>query len=253
MFDAGENNHSTGLTDLASGNYQCSASILLVEDDETLNHQLTILLENQHYHVTSLACGAQALEALKASTFDLIVLDINLPNVDGFGLLNYIRSFSNTPTIMLTAYGAEEHRIKGLRYGADDYISKPCNFEEVSLRIDAVLRRSQLQPAPPTTRYFNYQELTLDKQLHQVLIKSREQEQLVTLTPIQFKLLWVLTQNSGNVLTKPYLYQVVLEREFSLYDRSLDMHLSRVRKVLIQHGMDNQRIRTVHGKGYLIK
>ncbi|GAK84212.1 copper-sensing two-component system response regulator CpxR [Vibrio ponticus] len=252
MFDSGgiSSSYSGEIENVSSHR---STSILLVEDDITLNHQLTILLENKGYIVRSFHCGAEALSELKHNTFDLVVLDINLPNVDGFGLLNYIRSHSKMPAIMLTAYGAEEHRIQGLRFGADDYISKPCNFEEVSLRIEAVLRRTQNQTLPSSSRYLTYQELSLDKQKYQVTVDSEKGNHAVTLTPIQFKLLWVLVQNSDQVQSKPYLYQAVLEREFSQYDRSLDMHLSRVRKLLTQHGMDKDRIKTIHGKGYLLK
>ncbi|MFM2588078.1 response regulator transcription factor [Vibrio sp. TBV020] len=225
-------------------------AILLVEDDPLLNQQLTALLQTQQYQVTNLDCGALALSALSQQQFDLVILDINLPEVDGFGLLNYIRAHSNTPVVMLTAYGAEEHRIRGLRYGADDYISKPCNFTEVSLRIEAILRRSGVNPSANSNRYLEYQELKLDRHEYEVTVEGSSK---VTLTPIQFKLLWTLVQNYGSVQSKPYLYQMVLEREFSPYDRSLDMHLSRIRKSLVQLGMPQDRIQTMHGKGYLIR
>ena len=123
MFEGGGrlsfNDHKS-YGQILSGN---EPSILLVEDDRHLNQQLTSLLQDSRYQVTNLDCGAEALNCLKQSNFDLIILDINLPEVDGFGLLNFIRFHSNTPVIMLTAYGAEEHRIRGLRYGADDYLS----------------------------------------------------------------------------------------------------------------------------------
>ncbi|MDA0148207.1 response regulator transcription factor [Vibrio sp. LaRot3] len=233
---------------------QTSTSILLVEDDPALNHQLSSLLCSQHYQVTSLDCGEKALNVLSDHHFDLVLLDINLPKVDGFEILNVIRGRTKTPVVMLTAYGAEEHRIKGLRYGADDYISKPCNFEEVSLRIEAVLRRTQqASNVTPSSRYLSHQELTLDRHQHTVTVNNEESSQDVVLTPIQFKLLWTLVQNSGQVQSKPYLYQAVLERDFSPYDRALDMHLSRIRKTLTSLGMSQDRIKTVHGKGYLVK
>ncbi|WP_185067001.1 response regulator transcription factor [Vibrio ponticus] len=252
MFDVGSSNSYLSTKDMGTSIYEREASILLVEDDETLSHQLTMLLRNQHYRVMTLRCGSEALNTLKQQHFDLIILDINLPNIDGFELLSYIRSYSTTPTIMLTAFGAEEHRIQGLRFGADDYISKPCNFEEVSLRIEAVLRRTQFQNSI-SVRYLEYKELTLDKQRQEVMVNGNLGKQVVTLTATQFQLLWVLTKNHGVIQNKPYLYQAVLEREFSLYDRSLDMHLSRIRKTLTQNGMDKERIKTVHGKGYLLK
>jgi len=225
-------------------------SILLVEDDLLLNQQLTALLQTHDYQVTNLQCGALALTALSQQKFDLVILDINLPEVDGFGLLNYIRAHSETPVIMLTAFGAEEHRIRGLRYGADDYISKPCNFTEVSLRIEAILRRSGVHSSTNSNRYLTHQELKLDRHEYEVTVDGYKK---VTLTPIPFKLLWTLVQNHGSVQSKPYLYQMVLEREFSPYDRSLDMHLSRIRKSLVNLGMPQDRIQTIHGKGYLVR
>ncbi|WP_099607782.1 response regulator transcription factor [Vibrio coralliilyticus] len=250
MFEGGGrlsfNDHKS-YGQILSGN---EPSILLVEDDRHLNQQLTSLLHDSRYQVTNLDCGAEALNCLKQSNFDLIILDINLPEVDGFGLLNFIRFHSNTPVIMLTAYGAEEHRIRGLRYGADDYISKPCNFTEVSLRIEAILRRTGHNQASSSNRYQEYKELKLDKNELAVTVNESAP---ITLTPIQFKLLWTLVANHGAVQSKPFLYQVVLERDFSSYDRSLDMHLSRVRKSLVALGMSSERIQTVHGKGYLLR
>nr|WP_241210363.1 response regulator transcription factor [Vibrio ichthyoenteri] len=252
MFDALPAG-STTTSSFDSENSTSPLSILLVEDDINLNHQLTALLQSEHYCVSNVECGAKALTLLKMRQFDLILLDVNIPNIDGFGLLKYVRSHSRTPVIMLTAYGAEEHRIKGLRYGADDYISKPCNFEEVKLRIEAVLRRTQQLAAPTSSRYLSYQELTLDRQTYQVTVTSENHEEPLVFTPIQFKLLWTLIQHKGSVQSKPFLYQAVLEREFSPYDRALDMHLSRVRKQLSALGMAQGRIQTVHGKGYIIK
>ncbi|NOI79062.1 response regulator transcription factor [Vibrio tubiashii] len=250
MFDGSVNSSSFDSSEITHTTSASAPSILLVEDDELLNKQLTALLKSRSYSVTNLMCGAKALSALSQSQFDLIILDVNLPEVDGFGLLNYIRAHSNTPVIMLTAFGAEEHRIRGLQFGADDYISKPCNFTEVSLRIDAILRRSGYNASPSSNRYLEHHELKLDRHEYEVSVQDANK---VTLTPIQFKLLWTLVQNHGAVQSKPYLYQMVLEREFSPYDRSLDMHLSRVRKTLTAMGMPQDRIQTVHGKGYLVR
>ncbi|WP_045497197.1 response regulator transcription factor [Vibrio hyugaensis] len=228
-------------------------SILLVEDDPDLNLQLTGLLKEQKYHVISMFSGDGGVNAFQQQSFDLVILDVNLPNLDGFEVLNVIRSQSQTPVVMLTAYGAEEYRIQGLKCGADDYITKPCNFTEVSLRIEAILRRTQLIKQTNSASHLSDRELLLDKQTHTVTLHHRLDMEPIRLTPIQFKLLWTLIENREEVLTKPFLYQSVLERQFSQYDRALDMHLSRVRKRLIAEGMSNDRIQTVHGKGYIFK
>lgn len=237
-----------------SSNLQATnQSILLVEDDPDLNLQLTGLLKEQKYHVISMFNGNDGVKAFQQQSFDLVILDVNLPNLDGFEVLNVIRSQSQTPVVMLTAYGAEEYRIQGLKCGADDYITKPCNFTEVSLRIEAILRRTQLVKQPNSPSHLNDRELLLDKQTHSVSLHHRPGMGPIQLTPIQFKLLWTLIDHRGEVLSKPFLYQSVLERQFSQYDRALDMHLSRVRKRLIADGMSNDRIQTVHGKGYIFK
>lgn len=230
-----------------------SYSILLAEDDPELNHRLTSLLNEQGYIVTSKFSGDDALNAFHNDAFDLVMLDVNLPNLDGFELLNVIRAQSQTPVVMLTAYGAEEFRIQGLKSGADDYITKPCNFTEVSLRIEAILRRTQITQQTNSPSQLSDREITLDKQDHTVLINQNPGMEPIQLTPIQFKLLWTLVENANEVLTKPFLYQTVLEKQFSQYDRALDMHLSRIRKRLIAEGMSNDRIQTVHGKGYIFK
>lgn len=258
MFDSPSfPDHESGFTTKSE---QPEFEILLVEDDLELNTQLTRLLQAQHYKVSTETCGLKALERLKTGWFDLIILDVDLPEVDGFGLLQYIREKSTTPVMMLTASGAEEHRIRGLKSGADDYVTKPCSFTEVQLRIEAILRRTAPQYSPYNRTLQSLDsELSLDRSSHQVQVLKDpssalcQDSEAIQLTPVQFKLLWTLVQNKGQALSKAYLYQAVLERDYSQYDRSLDMHLSRIRKKLVSHGMDAERIQTLYGKGYLFK
>lgn len=222
---------------------------LFVEDDTFLNHQITSLLTSKGYRVTSVHSGEQALKTLKTHHFDLILLDIQLPHINGLDLLRYIRSTINKPVIMLTAYAAEEHRITGLQLGADDYISKPCNFTELLLRIEAVLRRVYAHSPVDSHQSFTYKEISLNKVTCSVVVCGVE----VELTHLQFNLLWTLAYHHGVVQNKPLLYQMVLDREYSQYDRSLDMHISRIRKRLCAAGMPVDRIKTLHGKGYLLQ
>ncbi|WP_238322341.1 response regulator transcription factor [Vibrio mexicanus] len=121
------------------------------------------------------------------------------------------------------------------------------------MRIEAILRRTQITQQTNSPSQLSDREITLDKQDHTVLINQNPSMEPIQLTPIQFKLLWTLVENANEVLTKPFLYQTVLEKQFSQYDRALDMHLSRIRKRLIAEGMSNDRIQTVHGKGYIFK
>jgi two-component system response regulator PfeR len=223
------------------------AKLLVIEDDPSLNNQLTSLLRQRDFEVEQQFDGEKGLLTAMQKKFDLILLDVLLPKRDGFSILNALRKNDSTPIIMLTACGAEEERIKGLSRGADDYLPKPFNMEELLLRIEAILRRCGAMLSSYQAQF--------KIQTEGLMLNRREQtthfmEKAVQLTPIQFKLLWVLASHKDEILNKPFLYQLVLEREFSAYDRSLDMHVSRVRKKLVSVGMPQERIRTVHGGGY---
>ncbi|MBF8222883.1 response regulator transcription factor [Halomonas sp. 328] len=220
--------------------------LLVIEDDPSLNDQIARLLESKGYRVAQSLEGEGGLIAALSQAFDLILLDARLPRLSGFEVLERLRHTHQTP-VMLTACGAEEERIRGYRRGADDCLPKPFDFTELHLRIEALLRRtlgSPTQPSPPN-------ELRLGPlRLDRSRLAAHYGDTAIPLTPIQFRLLWVLLLHRGEVLSKPYLYQRVLEREFCRYDRSLDMHLSRVRRKLVDAGMAADRLQTVHGKGY---
>ncbi len=224
-----------------------AARILIIEDDESLNEQLGNLLRSKGFHTTQHHDGQEGLLAALRGQFDLILLDVLLPTLDGFSVLSRLRKRLLTPVMMLTACGAEAERIEGYSQGADDYLPKPFNFKEMMLRIEALLRRSRVSlQANPTRRELRVAKLLLNR----IEQKAWYGEQELVFTPIQFRLLWVLVENRNEVLTKPYLYQMVLERGFSYYDRSLDMHLSRVRRKLVDAGLGTECLITVHGKGY---
>ena len=223
------------------------ARILIIEDDRILNGQIAEILRENGHRTDQYYEGENGLMAAISQQFDLILLDVRLPRTDGFSLLNRLRKTHQTPVMMLTACGAEEERITGYSQGADDYLSKPFNTTELLLRIDALLRRTmKVSSAPSTNHELTVDTLYLNRHHQSVSVKERP----ITITPIQFKLLWMLITHQSEVLSKPYLYQLVLEREFSPYDRSLDMHLSRVRRKLTQAGIAADRLQTVHGKGY---
>ena len=216
--------------------------ILIVEDDQSLSDQLSGLLASRGYHVVQRYEGDQALVTALGQR-----LDVLLPRMNGFEFLEKLRKTRQTPVMMLTACGAEQERIMGYQQGADDYVPKPFSFTELLLRIEALLRRTlgeTDQRADPAT--LSAGELKLDRHAMTVSVQGDP----VALTPIQFRLLWILVLHQSEALSKPYLYQVVLEKEFSRYDRSLDMHLSRVRRKLVEAGVAGDRLQTVHGKGY---
>ncbi|MBE0363347.1 hypothetical protein PULV_a3542 [Pseudoalteromonas ulvae UL12] len=219
-------------------------SILIIEDDLALNEQISALLAHKGFSVHSEHDGLEGLHVAERQFFNLILLDVKLPRLMGYELLAQLRKTQQTPVIMLTAFGAEEHRIKGLSLGADDYLSKPFNIEELLLRIDAILRRTS---APLPQAHGNAQS---DICFNDTQMLAQYRQKHIELTPIQFNLLKTLVKNNKSPLSKQYLYQHVLKREYSQYDRSLDMHLSRVRKKCVQVGMPAHFITTLHGKGY---
>lgn len=222
-------------------------SILVIEDDHALNGQIAQLLGSRGYHTHQCFEGESGLLSAVSHRFDLILLDVLLPKLNGFEILNRLRKTHQTPVMMLTACGAEEERITGYSRGADDYVPKPFSFTELVLRIEALLRRSRgSHDTRSDLDTMEVGKLRLDRTSLSVVYGEAD----VSLTQIQFRLLWVLVLHQGEALSKPYLYQLVLEKEFSRYDRSLDMHLSRVRRKLVNAGMAADRLQTVHGKGY---
>lgn len=223
-------------------------NILLVEDDKILNQQLTGLLANKGYNVEQSFDGEDGL--LKASSHEhqLILLDVMLPKRDGFSLLKVLRQSCQTPVIMVTAKNAEEERILGFSHGADDYVAKPFSTTELLLRIEALLRRIHQTEPTASSVQFSVDGLTINVKDQTVIVENER----LDFTPIQFKLLWELIANHGETLSKAYLYQKVLNRNIGAYDRSLDMHLSRVRRKLNEANWQGERLQTSHGKGYCL-
>ncbi|PKM18258.1 MAG: DNA-binding response regulator [Gammaproteobacteria bacterium HGW-Gammaproteobacteria-15] len=218
-------------------------TLLLIEDDAQMREQLQLLLHSHGYQLDIAADGETGASMALTGSYDLVLLDIRLPDIDGFNVLQLMRQRANTPVIVLSACGAEADRIQGFTHGADDYLAKPYSFAELLLRIEAVLRRSQPQAA---VWQLQYQELTLDRRLQ----KASCFAQYLPLTPVEFRLLWALVQQPQQVLSKRVLYPLVLDRTFTEHDRSLDMHLSRLRKKLASCGFNSERLVTLHGKGF---
>ena len=224
-----------------------ASRILIIEDDITLSAQIAELLQGRGFMTQQCHDGEQGLLTALQQKFDLILMDVLIPGMNGFSVLEQLRKVKQTPVMMVTARGAEQERILGYSSGADDYLPKPFSFTEMLVRIEALLRRSFRNEKPSVPgNSLKADSLTLDrsKQL------SEYEGVSVSLTPSQFKLLWVLVENRHQVLSKALLYQTVLDKPFSRYDRSLDMHLSRVRKKLEEVGMPPDKLATVHGKGY---
>lgn len=223
-----------------------TANLLIIEDDQAVNQLISQNLKADGYDVTSIFDGAKGIELALAQPFDLILLDLMIPSVDGLAVLSKIREYKQTPVLILSARGGEQDRIVGFRSGADDYLVKPFSIPELSLRIEAILRRTQ-QPRAEVPA--SNPHIRLNHSNGNVSIKGHK----IPFTPLEFNLLDVLMQGAGSVLTKAYLYQAVLCREYSRYDRTLDMHISKIRKKLSAAGLAINTIKTVRGQGYMLE
>ena len=226
-------------------------NILIIEDDHGLSEELAAQLGESGYQARQCYDGHSGLAAALNDHFSLILLDVLLPGLDGFALLNRLRRVCSTPVIMLTARGAEEDRISGFKCGADDYLPKPFSITELMLRIDAVIRRSAGVSAirPDTQMQLHFDSLQLDKTGQRATCA----DQPLDLTDMEFRLLWMLIECRGEVQSKSHLYQQLMQRPFSRYDRSIDMHISNLRRKLRQAGFPASRLVTMHGQGYCLK
>ena len=220
--------------------------ILLIDDDIELCEMLTTYLGRHDLRVSAVHRGDDGLEAARSRAWPVILLDVMLPGKDGFEVLKEIRTFSTGSVLLLTARGDEVDRIVGLEMGADDYLPKPFSARELLARIRAVRRRSAT-PAPASeASALIIEDLVLDPAARTV----RQNGALIDLTDVEFALLEVLMRSPGKVVQREGLAEGVLGRKFNPFDRSLDMHVSRLRKKLAVDGDTDDRIKTVRGTGY---
>ena len=224
--------------------------VLLVDDDTALCELLQEYLQQENLEVDLVHRGDQVLAATESTHYDLIVLDVMLPGLTGTEVLKQIRKNSTLPILMLTARGDDIDRIIGLEMGADDYLPKPCNPRELLARIRAILRRTQ---AHDDTEH-GIQPLQLDDlDLVPATRTLKAGGTPVELTSTEFSLLHILMDSAGRIVSKEKLSEDGLGRPLGRYDRSIDMHLSNIRRKLGPDAEGETRIETVRGKGYLIK
>jgi len=223
--------------------------ILVIDDDTELCELLTDYLNGQGFAVETVNQGEQGAQQALAGHYELVVLDVMLPGLNGFDVLRKIRQESRVPVIMLTARGDDVDRIVGLEMGADDYLAKPFNPRELVARIRAIQRRFEAaQPAASgTPDELKVGDVTLCRSNRTV---KRNGEQ-VDLTSVEFNLLEVLLARAGQVVSREVLVEEVLGRQLSAYDRSIDVHVSALRKKLGHLSGGTERIRTVRSVGYL--
>jgi two-component system response regulator CpxR len=222
--------------------------LLLADDDVELGALLAEYLGREGFTVDLAHDGDAALAAAQQGGYDLVVLDVMMPKRNGFDVLRALRASSRVPVLMLTARGEDVDSIVGLELGADDYLAKPCNPRVLVARIRAVLRRAESAAAGAARgETLAVGDVELDPSSRSVQQHGRP----VELTSTEFSVLDALLRRAGEVVSKAELSQAALGRELGRYDRSLDMHVSNLRKKLGPDAHGDERIKTVRGVGYL--
>lgn len=224
-------------------------SIVVVDDDERLRNLVRMHLENAGYHVTTLADGRKLKHTMIETKIDLVVLDLNLPYDDGLSICRQLRGNSNIPVLMLTARGDAVDRIVGLEMGADDYLPKPFSPRELVARIGAILRRTKadasfdaFEIASKFGKYvFDHQQMTLTRE-----------GQAVPLSPTEARLLAILAQHAGEPLSRDALMILSRGRHHEPFDRTIDVQIGRLRKLIEDDPAKPRYLQTVWGKGYAL-
>lgn len=214
--------------------------LLIIEDDKDIQELLKFFLEDNGYHVTIASDGMEGITEFHKKQFDLILLDIMLPKIDGYTVCELLRKETEIPIIIVTALTSEEDQIRGLDLQADDYITKPFSMPVLLRKISAVLRRSS---GTKISSSLNYRDLTLDVDNYRAYVKEKQ----IDLTKREFEILKELLENQGRILTREMLLERVWQYEFYGNDRVVDNHIKNLRKKL---GVDY--IETIKGVGYRI-
>jgi two-component system phosphate regulon response regulator OmpR len=221
--------------------------LLLIDDDARLAAMVSDYLGAAGLVIDRSLTGREGLAALERTSFDAVILDVMLPDIDGFELCRVIRARAQTPILMLTARGDETDRIVGLELGADDYLPKPFNPRELLARLRAILRRGPL-PQPRGAATLRFGRLLIDRESRMLSVGGEEK----ALTGYQFDLVVALAENAGRVLSRERLMDLVKGENLDAYDRSIDVHISRLRSLIENDPKHPRRIITVRGAGYVL-
>lgn len=219
--------------------------VLLIDDDVELTGMLKEFLEGEDFDVSIANDGVSGAQYILLNQYDIVVLDVMMPKMDGIETLQLIRKSSQIPVIMLTAKGDEEDRFYGLQSGADDYVPKPCTPRELSARIRAILRRTQ-QNAAQKVEVIEVGQLSVRPEQRKVEWAGQQ----IHFTSVEYSLLEVLARNAGRIVSKETLSQQGLGRPLAKFDRSVDVHLSSIRQKIAEYSNNGQMIQTVYRMGY---
>ncbi len=224
-------------------------SLLLIEDDQRLAHMISEYLTDAGFDVTHASNGKDGLAHHNTAPDKAIILDLMLPDMDGLDICRKIRQHSNAPILMLTARGDAMDRVIGLELGADDYLPKPFEPRELLARLNAILRRtaSEVNTKSAKVEILKFGRLEIDQRARQVSIDGQE----ISITGYQFDLLLALAQHAGRVLSREQIMDLVNGSKFDAFDRSIDVHISRIRHAIEENPKHPRRIITVRGAGYV--
>jgi len=221
-------------------------TVLVVEDETKIRQLLRSHLERDGLEVLSTASGAEAIQLARSANPDLVLLDLRLPDVPGEEVAREVRAHSSVPIVMLTAKAGEEHRIRGLELGADDYVTKPFSPRELVLRVRAVLRRASGDDGVEGPPSFGEGELVLDEDRRETVVRG----ELVDLTPTEWAILTALARVPGRVYSRYELINRVHGYEFDGYERTVDSHVRNLRRKVERDPHEPRIVETVLGAGY---
>jgi DNA-binding response OmpR family regulator len=223
-----------------------STRILLVDDEQSIQTLLSYPLRKDGYHVTSAQDGREALQRFDEARFDLVILDLMLPKLDGVEVCRELRSRSQVPIIMLTAKGSETDKVAGLEVGADDYITKPFSMREFRSRVKAALRRSRMTGQPAEEGTIDHGDLIIDFERRMVTLREEE----IKVTYVEFEILGALARSPGRVLSRETLLEHVWGDSEYRDPRTVDVHIRHLREKLESDPKDPEFLFTVRGVGY---
>ena len=226
-------------------------NVLIIDDDKKLCRLVKDYLEPMGYDVDAANTGTQGLEKVLAGDFDVVILDVMMPEMDGFEVLKRLRKESNIPVLMLTARGDETDRIVGLEMGADDYLPKTFSSRELLARLRAVTRRSFKSETHLDPNAMDQALILGNLQISQASRTARLDADILNLTPIEFDLLIYLAKAAGRILTRDQLLDAVSGRSYDVFDRSVDVHISSLRRKLGDDSRNPRFIKTVRSAGYM--
>lgn len=225
-----------------------SASVLVVDDDIRMLRMMKRILELEGFQALIASSGEAALKIFDKETPDLVLLDIMMPDMNGYTVCQHIREFSQVPIIMVTAKGDDKEKVEGLDIGADDYVTKPFSASELTARVRAMLRRIGIQDKPPKT-IFRYKDLVIDFASHRVMVDNQE----LKLTSTEYRLLSYVSSNAGRVVTPDQLLDKVWGEEYIGAPHLLQVNIARIRKKLGDDARNPTYIQTRPGIGYIMQ